>query len=898
MKKALTPILAIVAVAAIIFACVFGSQNGSNKAKLDETTKVLDAANASVKNLEAEKEQLTADLEKAKADLDAKTGELETAAADLAAAKADIESKTADLETGKTDMEAKVAELTKAQADLEQGKTDMEAKVAELAQAQADLEQGKTDMEAVKAELAKAQADLEQGKTDMEAVKAELAKAQADLEAKTADLTKAQADLEAGKADMEKLQAELTAAKEELQKKVDELTKEKTDLEGQVAEIQQQLNKTERALTAATTNAYIMFSNADWSVSNWGTADSEDGKVTVNPAQVDTTGQFSTSLEFAEPVEGLAFIALGIKNGTVDLGENWILRVDEIRINGEKVPFLEDKVGYTSSDDGKEMRVNIYNEWVAELPADARVWNGDKAHAAPVIVDKEAFKAVKVIEVDFTVFNGPTDFAYIMYADAAWTKQNWGITDAEDGSVKVKAAEITAAGDYTTSIEFAEPAEGLAFTALGVAYGEITFPGWYLTVKEIRVNGEKIDLLEEKVPYTSSDDGITTRSNLYNEWVSDLPEDARRLDGDLSKAAPVVVDKEKFAKVSKVEIDFNYSPLSAYIMFANGDWSVSNWGYESTDAVKVTPAVLSQGDNNYSTEIAFAEPVNDLAFMALGIKNGEDVLPGWIFQIDGIYLNDSEESILNGIPYTSSDDQHETRSNIYNEWVTDLPSDARTESGNLDNAKPIVIDKDQFKDVKSVRVTFHTVKGQEKAAAAADENAMTKEKADELKANGFNAYIGVQTKSYIFRNTWDEAKYGRDSADNPGFFGRLTGWDEDNNAVDYGGTFADVQIKGDGEYSVKLTTGDMGFGTDDTFRMLFASTDIPSALIKEGYLTIDNVRTKIGDAATQNYTDVDTSGDYARIVVIDEYNRSADPFGYTVPGAGADITITFDVKGW
>ena len=52
MKKALTPILAVVAVIAIVFACVFGTQNGSNKSKLDEATAALNAANDSIKALD------------------------------------------------------------------------------------------------------------------------------------------------------------------------------------------------------------------------------------------------------------------------------------------------------------------------------------------------------------------------------------------------------------------------------------------------------------------------------------------------------------------------------------------------------------------------------------------------------------------------------------------------------------------------------------------------------------------------------------------------------------------------------------------------------------------------------------------------------------------------------
>ncbi len=76
------------------------------------------------------------------------------------------------------------------------------------------------------------------------------------------------------------------------------------------------------------------------------------------------------------------------------------------------------------------------------------------------------------------------------------------------------------------------------------------------------------------------------------------------------------------------------------------------------------------------------------------------------------------------------------------------------------------------------------------------------------------------------------------------------------------------------------------------------STDIPSKLIADGYLTVENVKIKIGSAATQEYTNVNIDeGEYARIVVINVYGTGAD-FGYTVPGAGETITITFTVSGW
>ena len=194
-----------------------------------------------------------------------------------------------------------------------------------------------------------------------------------------------------------------------------------------------------------------------------------------------------------------------------------------------------------------------------------------------------------------------------------------------------------------------------------------------------------------------------------------------------------------------------------------------------------------------------------------------------------------------------------------------------------------------------MEVTFDYIYG--KPIAKDDDAPLTEEEAAELQKVDYNAYIGVQSETYIFRNEWNEASYGRDSEENPECFGQLTGWDADNNKVSYGGTFEDALLTSDGTYTVSLTTGDMGFGTDTLFRMLYVSTDVPSRLVKGGFVTIDNVRVKIGDAATQNYTDVDVGGEYVRIVVIDEYNRGDAPFGYNVPGANSTISVTFDVTG-
>ena len=97
------------------------------------------------------------------------------------------------------------------------------------------------------------------------------------------------------------------------------------------------------------------------------------------------------------------------------------IKINAMRVNGEEIAFEK---GYTSSDNGVETRMNIYNEWVSEVPADARSFDGKVDDVKPIIVDKELFAAVKSFEIDFSLLP-VTDVAYLMYADGAWANQFW-----------------------------------------------------------------------------------------------------------------------------------------------------------------------------------------------------------------------------------------------------------------------------------------------------------------------------------------------------------------------------------------------------------------------------------------------------------------------------------------
>ena len=60
--------------------------------------------------------------------------------------------------------------------------------------------------------------------------------------------------------------------------------------------------------------------------------------------------------------------------------------------------------------------------------------------------------------------------------------------------------------------------------------------------------------------YTASDDGNCTRCNLYNQWVSTIPDDARNVSGDVSNVSAVLIDPKEVSKITSISVTFDYVP--------------------------------------------------------------------------------------------------------------------------------------------------------------------------------------------------------------------------------------------------------------------------------------------------------------------------------------------------
>ncbi len=177
--------------------------------------------------------------------------------------------------------------------------------------------------------------------------------------------------------------------------------------------------------------------------------------------------------------------------------------------------------------------------------------------------------------------------AYLAIVDGQWWIQYWG-SSTKDGymlSYDAGIADITGNGTYTVSVNAdtkgfrydatGDPSgeytpSGLNFLAVMIPEGETMYPGIVLTVDSVKVDGNEVELKTKN--YTSSDDGVETRTNLYNPYVESPADDGRSAEGALYSAdgtpsdfcsgySAKVVDPSAFSSWTKVEVTFTVSGM-------------------------------------------------------------------------------------------------------------------------------------------------------------------------------------------------------------------------------------------------------------------------------------------------------------------------------------------------
>ena len=194
----------------------------------------------------------------------------------------------------------------------------------------------------------------------------------------------------------------------------------------------------------------------------------------------------------------------------------------------------------------------------------------DVQAAAAAEIAAAAAEAPVTFQQDAVVVDDQTALAWIMWNDGSWALTHsvgdtYNADSISEGLVATNAI-ITGEGKYTVGLDFTGTAQGysasVAFAAIGISNGEALYPNYVINIKEVRINGE-IYRLKGRA-YTTSDDGVCTRVNLYNEWVTSVPKTARLPGGNLAGATPTPINCNDavIAEIKTIEIDFEYVPMN------------------------------------------------------------------------------------------------------------------------------------------------------------------------------------------------------------------------------------------------------------------------------------------------------------------------------------------------
>ncbi|MDE6749716.1 MAG: hypothetical protein K2K21_11755 [Lachnospiraceae bacterium] len=506
--------------------------------------------------------------------------------------------------------------------------------------------------------------------------------------------------------------------------------------------------------------------------------------------------------------------------------------------------------------------------------------------------------------------------------------EEWGEFEAEWTNAK-----ITGDGSYTVSMEAKEGQSLVQFNALEVVNGESYLgTGCVLTVDSIKINGEEVELQGPSYTCSADGGGVTTRVNIYNEWNSpdatatagegdDKHLDNRVAEGSVEDAVSCLFSSDYVNAssgsgflVESLEVAFTVSGFGTQAEAASGTGaqtaegpaiahlSINNEEWSEYEAEYVDAEIT--GDGTYTVSMKASEGQSLVQFNALEVENGELILGNaYTITVDSIKIN-GEEVELQGPSYTCSADGGgvNTRVNLYNEWNNpdetatagdDNHIDHRVAEGNLMDATACLFSSDYVNAssgsgflVESIEVTF-TVAGVGELAAAGE--AATPDAVD---LNGtYNAYIGLQTPNFSFRNAFDDETYGRDTE----YFNQITGW-EGSDAIVKDGTLTDAVIAGNGTYTISANGMNLegDFESQDYMNLIFISTDIPNT----GEITISDIKLSIDGRDVQCSPILSPdSVNYVNMLIQNIWNEDVATIGYyAVPPK--DIEITFTVSGF
>src|SRR5690625_1003077 len=469
--------------------------------------------------------------------------------------------------------------------------------------------------------------------------------------------------------------------------------------------------------------AYIAFAANDWEIQYWGEDDNET--VVATNQTVSALGEYTVKIDVSEAadIESLEFMALMISNGETLFPNNY-MNITSVKVDGEEIELETDT--YTSSDDEVETRTNLYNVWVSKV-TEGRTPYGSLAGVSPTPLNPEDIYGMDTLEITFTLEDGvdETPIAYLQFADKSWGDGQFWLDGSEYEGVAAVTVPVTELNEsYTVSLDFTAIEGGGAgeveFFDVEILNGEIVFPGSFMEIDEVKINGEVVELAT--ATYTSTDNDVHTRTNLYNNWVGGPIVQGRTKDGSLEGISAKPVTFEGITKVETIEVTFTLvegvklgaTPLpeegtKAYIVLADSTWEVQYWAIDGEDnhedIIMDMPEITGYGQYTVKIDLTEVGAIDGLEFFGFEILGGEMYFPANYTHVDEIKIN-GDIVELAGKAYTSSENGVDTRVNLINNWVTAIESGRVDEGLTLEDVSAKPLDIEGITEILTVEITF------------------------------------------------------------------------------------------------------------------------------------------------------------------------------------------------
>lgn len=491
---------------------------------------------------------------------------------------------------------------------------------------------------------------------------------------------------------------------------------------------------------------------------------------------------------------------------------------------------------------------------------------------------------------------------FIAIGADAEAENDWGLQYYGDGASDnvgdIVATNATAKVGDTVTIGLTMPTEVvytwfMAPVLVAEGVGNVDY-----TIDSIKLDGEDIlgnvDLAagdawwyEGTGPYTS-EQSIRLAGG-FNEWGTKYMAESPA--GFTSIEYTITINNIEFGAAAGELIPSTES-YEAFIAIGadrdgENDWSLEYYGDASIEhaaGITATNGIVKAGETT-TISLEFENPVLNVWFMApcLIFPNGDAAQISSQSEFDiKVYVDDVEVDV-----------DFSAGAICWAEGTGDYPTEylVRLAGGYNEWGAQYIAEPSGFTKI-TYEITANSI-----LLAPVEEDPQF-----EFDPNGtYHAYLGVQTPTWIFRNAFNDASYGLD-VDGGAYFGELGfvdgGW------VAQGGTFTDVEITGNGTYTVSLTGFDFSgefngatiLGTDGTFNLLFVSTDLP----RNDDVVISNVVLKMDgkEITTQAepFLDPDQK-EVQSILLANIWNNEISPLPYYAAPTDS-IEISFTVSGF